>query len=198
MSTINMKSILDKAKAYTASKEFQKRVEEITDEIVLTGKGNTMAGRTITIGGASAAAGKFIEVLQNEIRSLEASSGFADGSLGYTAVSALEKLEHDSPQKVGKNKYQVAVWFADDLHRSSLVPDKYDDVSNIAALLNKGYTAKRPVYGVWAGHSDGSVIASLPQRSGARFIQNAVQNYNANYAAEYGVIDIEVNNIYED
>lgn len=191
-----MKSILDKAKAYTSSSKFQKQIEAKTDEIILTGSG-ALSGKAITIGGASAAAGKFIEVLQNEIRSLEASSGFSDGKLGHTAVAALEKLEHSSPRKVGKNIYEIEVWFSDDLYRESLAPDEYDGIDNIAALLNKGYTANQPVYGVWMGHSGGFNIASLPQRSGAQFVQNAVRNYMANYANEYGVIDIKVDDIYE-
>lgn len=198
MSSINMKSILDKAKACTATAKFQKRIEEKTDEVILTGGGVTSwNGKAITIGGASAAAGKFIEVLQNEIRSLEASSGFAEGKLGHTAVAALEKLEHGSPHKVGKNKYQIEVWFSDDLYRESLAPDEYDGIDNIAALLNKGYTANQPVYGVWMGHSGNFNIASLPQRSGAQFIQSAIRNYMANYASEYGVLDIKVDDIYE-
>jgi hypothetical protein len=197
MSTINMKSILDKAKACTASAKFQKQIEAKTDEIVLTGGGKGLAGKAITIGGASMAAAKFIEVLQNEIRDLEASSGFAEGKLGHTAVSALEKLEHGSPRKIGKNKYQIEVWFSGNLHRDSLAPDEYDGIDNIAALLNKGYTANQPVYGVWMGHSGSFNIASLPQRSGAQFIQNAVRNYMANYANEYGVLDIKIDDIYE-
>lgn len=197
MSTINMKSILDKAKACTASAKFQKQIEAKTDEIVLTGGGKGLAGKAITIGGASMAAAKFIEVLQNEIRDLEASSGFAEGKLGHTAVSALEKLEHGSPRKIGKNKYQIEVWFSGNLHRDSLAPDEYDGIDNIAALLNKGYTANQPVYGVWMGHSGNFNIASLPQRSGAQFIQNAVRNYMANYANEYGVLDIKIDDIYE-
>ena len=197
MSTINMKSILDKAKACTASAKFQRQIEAKTDEIVLTGGGKGLAGKAITIGGASMAAAKFIEVLQNEIRDLEASSGFAEGKLGHTAVSALEKLEHGSPRKIGKNKYQIEVWFSGNLHRDSLVPDEYDGIDNIAALLNKGYTANQPVYGVWMGHSGNFNIASLPQRSGAQFIQNAVRNYMANYANEYGVLDIKIDDIYE-
>lgn len=197
MSTINMKSILDKAKACTASAKFQKQIEAKTDEIVLTGGGKGLAGKAITIGGASMAAAKFIEVLQNEIRELEASSGFSEGKLGHTAVAALEKLEHGSAHKIGKNKYQIEVWFSGNLHRDSLAPDEYDGIDNIAALLNKGYTANQPVYGVWMGHSGSFNIASLPQRSGAQFIQNAVRNYMANYANEYGVLDIKIDDIYE-
>lgn len=204
MATINMKSILDKAKACTASAKFQKQIEVKTDEIVLTGAagGGGFGGGSPRVavafdGGSPNAAKKFIEVLQNEIRSLEASSGFAEGNLGHTAVSALEKLEHGSPRKIGKNKYQIEVWFSGNLHRDSLAPDEYDGIDNIAALLNKGYTANQPVYGVWMGHSGSFNIASLPQRSGAQFIQNAVRNYMANYAKEYGVIDIKVDDIYE-
>lgn len=197
MSMIDMKSILDKAKAYTKSAEFQKKIEAKIDEVVLTGGGKGLDGKAITIGGASMAAAKFIEVLQNEIRDLEASSGFAEGKLGHTAVSALEKLEHGSPRKIGKNKYQIEVWFSENLHRDSLAPDEYDGIDNIAALLNKGYTANQPVYGVWMGHSGNFNIASLSQRSGAQFIQNAVRNYMANYASEYGVIDITVDDIYK-
>lgn len=211
MSTINMKSILDKAKVYTSSDKFQKQIEAKTDEVVLTGGSKGLAGKAITIGGASAAAGKFIEVLQNEIRSLEASSGFADGRLGHTAVSALEKLGHGSPHKIGKNKYQIEVWFGESeaahdkyLRRDSLAPDYFDEgINNIAALLNNGYKnhgktmTDNPVYGVWMSTGHGFNIPALRQRSGAQFIQNAVRNYMANYASEYGVLDIKVDDIYE-
>ena len=49
------------------------------------------------------------------------------------------------------------------------------------------------VFGEWNGER----IPSLRQRSGAQFIQNAVRNYMANYASEYGVIDIKIDDIYE-
>lgn len=199
MSTINMKSILDKAKACTVSAKFQKQIETKTDEIVLTGGVKGLSGKAITIGGASMAAAKFIEVLQNEIRDLEASSGFAEGKLGHTAVSALEKLEHSSPRNIGKNKYQIEVWFSGNLHgnlhRDSLAPDEYDGVDNIAALLNNGYTANKSV--VIRDDTGNVIYSSLPRRSGAQFIQNAVRNYMASYASEYGVIDITVDDIYK-
>lgn len=192
---INMKSILDKAKACTASAKFQKQIEAKTDEVVLTGGGKGLVGKAITIGGASMAAAKFIEVMQNEIRSLEASSGFAEGKLGHTAVSALEKLEHGSPRKIGKNKYQIEVWFSGNLHRDSLAPDEYDGIDNIAALLNNGYTANKSV--VIRDDAGNVIYSSLPRRSGAQFIQSALRNYMANYATEYGVLDIKVDYIYE-
>lgn len=197
MANINMSSIMDKLKKYTESNDFKKRIAAKTDEIILHGGGSSGSGSSLTITGASGAAGKFIEVLQEEIRSLEATSGFADGKLGSTAVSALEKLEHGTPVKVGENQYQIEVWFSNDLRRDSLAPDEYDGISNIAALLNKGYKANQTIYGIWMGHNEWFNIPSLPQRAGAQFIQNAIRNYMANYAAEYGVVDIKVDDIYE-
>lgn len=210
MANINMSSIMYKLKKYTESDEFKKRITAKTDEIILHGGGSSGSGSSLTITGASGAAGKFIEVLQEEIRSLEATSGFADGKLGSTAVSALEKLEHGTPVKVGENQYQIEVWFGDSgadsdkyLQRDSLAPDEFDGINNIAALLNNGYKdhgkmmTNNPVYGVWMGHSGSFNIPALRQRSGAYFIQNAIRNYMENYAAEYGVIDIKVDDIYE-
>lgn len=203
MANVDMASIMDKVKKYTESDDFKKRIAAKTDDIMLHGGGSSGSGSSLTITGASGAAGKFIEVLQEEIRSLEATSGFADGKLGSTAVSALEKLEHGTPVKVGENQYQIDVWFSNDLRRDSLAPDEFDGINNIAALLNNGYKdhgkmmTNNPVYGVWMGHSGSFNIPALRQRSGAYFIQNAIRNYMENYAAEYGVIDIKVDDIYE-
>lgn len=194
MASINMESILAKAKAYTSGTEFQKKIEEKTDSIVMTGAGSTI----VTInGGAHMAAAKFIEVLQNEIESLGAGGSYENGNLGSTAVSALTKLEHGEPHKVGKNKYQIEVWFSGNLHRDSLAPDKYDGVENIAALLNNGYAAGNTIYGIWSGHNNNQRIASLAVRDGAHFIESTVRNYMANYASDYGVVDIEVDEIYK-
>ena len=189
-----MDSILSKAKAYMNSAQFQQKVEKKVDDVMLCGGAiyNT-SGKVVTIGGASMAAAKFIEVLQNEINSLGTGGSFSNGNLGGTAVSALIHLEHGSPHKIGKNKYQIEVWFAGDLHRDSLAPDKYDGVENIAALLNNGYSTGNAVYGTWHGDK----IASLTQRDGAHFIDSAIHNYMTNYASEYGVVNIEVADIYK-
>lgn len=193
MAGINMKSILAKAQACTASAELQKKIEAKIDQVMLTG-GGAPGGAAISTAGASAAAGKFIEVLQNEVKSLGGGGSYSGGGLGDTAVSAATSLEHGAPQKVGKNKYQIDVWFSGDLHRDSLAPDKYDGVDNIVALLNNG--RKRTdgsAYGLWHGHE----IVGLRYRSGANFISSAVHNFMANYGTEYGVTDIDVSPIYK-
>lgn len=182
MSGINMESILAKAKACTETSQFQKQVEQKTDALITSGGiASTSSGRMVTVSGMSMAAAKFIEVLKSEI----------DGS--DIAISNAISLEHGSPVKVGTNKYQIDVWFSNNLHRESLAPNKYDGVENIVALFNNGYSAGNTVYGVWHGEQ----IASLTERTGIHFIESAVRNYMANYASEYGVIDIDIDGAYE-
>lgn len=198
MSSINMSSILAKAKRHINTPEMQKKIEDAVDRAVLSGRYG-VRGKTITIYGLRSAADKFIEVLQNEIKSHEASdwsNELANGGLGKTAIDSLTKLSHGAPIKIGKNRYKIGVWFTDNLHRESLAPDKYDGVDNIAALLNSGYSAGHTVYGVWRGHGEEERY-SLVSRSGAHFIENAIRNYMDGYASEYGVIDIEINDVYK-
>jgi len=200
MANINIESIINKAKRFTSSSEFQSRVEAKTDEIVL--KGGVPTGKRITVSGINMAADKFIEVLQNEIQShavAEGGGGLNGRGLGATAVSALTKLQHGAPIKIGKNRYEIEVWFSDNLSRDSLALDFYDGIDNIAALLNKGYSAANTVYGIWSGHGHGGSfnIPSLREREGLHFIESAIRNYMANYALDYGVVDIKVDSIYE-
>lgn len=181
MAGVNMESILAKAQAYTESPEFKKKVSAKTDDIMLHGGGTPTGtlGAAISIAGASAAADKFIEVLQGEISSLGAS------------IDA--ELTHSSPYKVGDNRYQITVDFSGGVHRESLYPEGYPGgINNIVALLNKGYSAGKKVYGVWHGQQ----IASLQHRDGLGFISSAVSNFMGNYGNEYGVLDITVDPIY--
>lgn len=202
MTNINMSSILNKAKKCITQTNMQKKIENIVDGVFL---GETGSHVHETFPGAfhhhttNEAATKFIEVLQNEIESLGVSDDgdFSSGNLGSTAVSALTKLNHGTPIKVGKYKYLVEIYFAEDLHRDSLVPDKYDGIDNIAALLNSGYKAGNAVYGIWSGHNSDQPITSLTRREGAHFIESAIRNFMANYAAEYGVIEIGINDAYK-
>ena len=209
MASINMQSILSKARKYTQSDSFQKKIEAKTDDIIL--RGGISKGKRITISGINIAAAKFIEVLQNEIKShaiAEGGGGLNGRGLGVTAVSALTKLEHGAPVRVGKNQYQIEIWFGGSetydekyLQRESLAPDYFDEgIDNIAALLNKGYSASNTVYGIWAGSQHGYAssfnIQSLQEREGLHFIESAIHNYMANYSNEFGIIDIKVKDIY--
>lgn len=209
MAKINMSSIKAKAARCIESDKFQKIIDEKVDDYIL--KGGLPSGKKVTIAGINMAAAKFIEVLQNEINShaiAEGGGGLNGRGLGATAVSALTKLEHGVPVKIGKNRYQIDVWFGNSptapdgryLERESLAPDEFPEgVKNIAALLNKGYSAQNTVYGIWAGHGyAGSLnIPSLKDREGLHFIESALNNYMANHSKEYGVIDIQIDDIYQ-
>jgi hypothetical protein len=189
MAGINMNSILKKAKDCMKTPAKQNEVSQKIDEYI-SGVGKPSS--SITLSGVHLAAGKFIEVLQNEI---ESHSG--TGKLGATAIAALTPMEHGSPYKVGKNRYKIDIWFTENLSRDSLAPDYFDGVENLAALLNNGYNAKNTIYGVWLGHNGNMSIPSLQNREGVHFIENAIRDYKGNYAAEYGVIDIEYDDIYK-
>ena len=140
------------------------------------------------------AAIRFIETLQQEIRTHLSSSGFENGALGSTAVDVLTKLSYSKPIKINENIYEIEVWFTDSLKRQSLEPDRYSGIENIAALLNNGYSASHSVYGLWNNHGQ---YKSLQQREGTHFINNAIINYMLSYAKSYGVINIKINDIYK-
>lgn len=184
MSNINMESIIAKANKSVRSTKVKKKMN------------NIVAANAETI--VTAAADRFIDVLQQEINSHALSDGldYSKGGLGSAAIDSLTRLSHDKPHKVKDNRYQIQVCFDGDLSRESLAPDRYDGIKNIVALLNSGYTAGHRVYGVWKGHGDAK-RSSLISRGGANFIENAVNSFKGNYANDYGVIDIVVNDIYK-
>lgn len=199
MPSINMTSILNKAETYMNSAKGKKRINKLVDDIII-GRVSFLSNGT-KVHSPSEAASKFIEVLRNEISSSGIAGGgdFASGQLGDTAVSALSKLEYGVPRKVAGKEYaySIDVYFTEDLHRESLAPEHFSEgVHNIAALLDKGYTAGHAVYGVWKGHHDNKMIRSLQSRGGAGFIDRAVSTFMNNYAADYGVVDIIIDDLY--
>lgn len=187
MSTINIDSIVKKAEKVMSSSKYQKMIDKKVDEAIVGGSSSLQNNVT-------EAAEKFIDVMCDEIQGQSAASG--DGGLGETAVDALSNLDSGSPVKIGRFLYQVPVYFTNNLHRESLAPKVYDGVDNIAALLNTGYTASHCVYGVWNGHGT-KRRKSLTHRSGTHFIENAIENYMGNYAATYGIANIETDSVYK-
>lgn len=195
-----MNSIIKKAKKRIEQRDMQKQIENLIDGVFLgtLGKMSFSSNNALCKHTPYEAATKFIDVLQKEIESLGGISrdDFANGNLGETAISTLTKLNHGSPVKVGKFKYMIDVNFTEDLHRDSL-DSKYEGIDNIAALLNNGYEARGTVYGIWIGHHNNQIISGIQIRDGAKFIESAIRNFMSNYAMDYGVIDIQVNDIYK-
>ena len=186
--SINWDSIFDKAKKRMSDHDMQKRIDWVIDKVILNFSSSPGSPPA-----PSEAAKKFIEVLQAEIRS-HAGMEPSVGGLGATAVTSLTQLSHGEPVKVGRSSYQISVSFDDNLHRESLYPKGYPEgVDNIAALLNSGYDAGKRVYGVWHGNK----IHSLTHRDGTHFIESAIRTFMADYASKYGVVGIEVDDVYK-
>lgn len=200
MAGINWGSILKKAQACMNTPSKQAEANAKIDAYMMSRVGLSFGA---SHGGGSGkapkppslAAGKFIEVLEKEIQS-HVGGSYASGGMSQAAQAALSHITHSEPYRVG-DRYYVDVFIEGDLSRPSLAPQHYDGIENIAALLNNGYTAAHTVYGVWESHSVGDErIASLTSRGGAHFVQQAVRDFMGNYASEYGVIDIDVSDVY--
>ena len=194
MVIFNDDAIRKKINATLDTSEQKRKIDNIVGNYMLGTVGISMApGGGKAVKPIEQAASKFIEVLRAEIAS-HAGGDRSAGGLGPSAIAGLSELDYGTPYKVG-NKYYIDVYFDGDLSRPSLAPERFDGVENIAALLNSGYVAGNRVYGVWEKHGD-ERIASMVRRGGAHFIEQAKANFMGNYASEYGVIDIEVDEIY--
>lgn len=195
-STINFESILAKVESYTKTPKMQKRMQDVTDKIMLGKIGFSLG----SISGKPPktpedAAAKFCEVLAHTV-SDHIGSDYGAGQMSQSAAAVARSMGYNAPYKVG-NRYYIDLYFADrNLHRESLAPDHYSGIDNIIALLNSGYSAGHVVYGVWEGHTDDK-IASLTNRGGAHFIEQAVDDFMGNYGVDYGVLDIEVSEEYK-
>ncbi len=97
-----------------------------------------------------------------------------------------ESLHVSAPREGPDGTYSVEIYFTDDLHRDSLEPENYGGVNNVVALLNNGYDEHPAMEHVW-GYWHGVHIHGLTQRTGLRFIQQAVHEFNSVYGAKYGV-----------
>lgn len=180
MASVNMESILAKARGYMGGKAGKSKVDTIVNKVML---GNIR----LQSGGAShtpeEAAAKFIEVLQHSINS----SGLSAG-----AIAAVSDIDHGSAQSIGNNTYIVGVYFVGDMSRPSLDEEKYGGINDIVALFNNGVDHKmRPVHGEWHGKETWSRTV-IP---GTHFIEQAIQDFMGNYASEYNVINISVEGI---
>ena len=181
--TIDMGSILGKAATAMNSSSVSKQVNTKIDAAML-GKAALEKGN---LGNHSVddAAAMFIQVLRNAIYS----SGVSSGVAYY-----LDDVDCGTPYKLSNGTYQIQIGFTDsDLSRPSLQPSMYGSISNLAALYNNGVDhVMKPVYGEW----NGTRVRSKTVIPGAHFMQRAVDDFAGNYAYEYNVIDIELDDIY--
>ena len=172
----NMDSILAKAKQFMGSSEAKTRKDKIVSE-VMTGK------RKLENGGAvhtpEEAAAKFMDVLRQEI----ANSGVSDN-----VAAAISSLASTGATECGDGTYTIGVYFASNLSRPSLVPERYGGISDLATLYNEGAGPMNQVWGYWHGNFVGSKTV-IP---GAGFMEAAVATFMGSYADEYNVTGITI------
>lgn len=180
MASINMKSILSKAKTYIGSTVGRNKVDGVVNKVML---GNIRLQSAGVIHTPEEAASKFIEVLKDSIK---------NAGLSPNAIEAVSNIEQTSAYRTGYNSYVIQVYFVGDMSRPSLDEAKYGRINDIVALFNNGvdHTMKQ-VHGVWHGEEAWS-RTTIP---GTNFIEQAVTDFMGNYASEYNVTNISVRGI---
>lgn len=177
MASINMDSILSKANTFLGSSSGMKKRNVCAQEI-LSGKKNSGNFKHTP----EEAASKFIEVLKNSIDT---------SGLSPNAISAISNIDYGDVTIHGTTG-TVKIQFVGDMSRPSLAPNVFDGIDDIVALFNNGVDHKmRGVHGTWHGKETWSRTV-IP---GTHFIEQAVSTFMGLYAAEYGVISIDVNGL---
>lgn len=192
MANINLDSIMRKVSAYSRTDNGKAKMRDVIQRYRDSGTGRTGAGdKVITKEDMLIAADKMISVLRSTAQSY---------GLPASVMKHFDSLDYSRVYEMPDGTSVIYVYFMDDLHRDSLQPEGYDGVRNIVALLNNGYHAKNYVYGDWEGHSptgesrfDGrsidtsAYIRSRKDREGLQFIQQAINDFNGNYGADFNV-----------
>lgn len=186
---------MKKVTAYSQTDKGKSKMREVIQQYHTDGVGKTGGGgKIMTEADMWTAAAKMIDVLRMEAKSYD---------LPASVLRHFDSLECSKIYEMPDGSSVIYIYFGDDLHRESLYSDGYEGVRNIVALLNNGYHAQNYVYGDWDGHSptgeskfDGrsidtsAYIRSRKDREGLQFIQQAVQDFNGNYGADYNVTAI--------
>lgn len=184
--SVDMESIIKKAKQHMATKQRQDEIWDITDKYMIKGIPVAKDGPGQQLP-ACDAANIYSLVFKNTINDVA-----NEGLLGEAAVDTLKSISAGDTQRVGREYYVHAYLFTGGLHRDSLMPERYDGVDNIVKLLNNGYMARRSVFGMWHGEP----IWSKQVRTGAHFIERAESKFRSKYP-DFGVVDIETHYIDE-
>lgn len=189
-------SIASELAAFQKSDKFKRIQQETLADYRRRGITHTEAGyEVIPEDRAYKSAEKFIEVLRATARSYD---------LPASIMAHIDGMQPGELLHVGSGEYILPLSFAGDMSRESLensAPqyDKYnghtgEGIENIVALFNNGYEAHGDVYGYWRSHD--TETYNLQARVGLHFIQQAIQDFNAQYGAKYNVT-VEASDIYQ-
>ena len=99
--------------------------------------------------------------------------------------NGITNVKISAPHKKGKTQYEVNITIPQEyLKRNSLYKEKYPNgVDNIINLFDKGYTARKQVYGYW--ETTGIRVVSRQIRKPMGFMNTAIQNFNDKYGTQY-------------
>ena len=112
------------------------------------------------------------------------SSGLSAGQQG-----AINEFQCGAPSKIGNFRYCITVLNAP--HPSpSLVPERYGYIEDLTLLFNDGVDhVMKPVRGYWHGEE----IWSRTSFPTTHFLENARDNFIANYGSTYHIMECKLN-----
>lgn len=133
--------------------------------------------------------------LANEFQNTLFDEISSNDNLGYDGWLALKDTDISNFGIKANHVYKIDINFSGDMYRPSLLPDYYDGISDISALLNNGYEAKHSIFGYWEALN--IHINSLTNREGAHFAQNATRAFSSIHnARKDGFKQIIINDKY--
>lgn len=213
---LNMRAIMGKVNQYSKSKDGTTKQSAAIQYAMEHGHGVLASGaRCISDDTMERAVSRFIHVLCETGRSF---------GLPQSVMNHLETADIAGGLRIENGEGVARIYFGGDMSRPSLYeeyegPHGERGAINIVAILNNGYHAKKHVYGAWTGHDNDSskssdirtgwrwdggstrfvdpFIRSRKDREGLHFIQQAIDDFNGNYGAEYNVVARIENPIYE-
>lgn len=191
MANINIDSVLDKVYEWEHSSRGQKKMDQVISGYVHRNKERTEAGGEILTKKKMAEAGNLL------VKTIKKAASSCN--LPYSVAKHFDSLSRSRPIKQSDGSYKIELVFTDDLSRESLQPEDYGGVTNIVAIFNNGYPENRSkeeaishITGWWHDKN----VNALPYRQGLYFMQDAVNDFNENYAIPRGMY-AEVGAIYD-
>lgn len=134
------------------------------------------SGRHSGFKAAVSAASNLSGVIYGNFASSEGTN-FAAGEISKEAIESINILKHIEimdPERYKDGTITIDVVVTEDgLWRPSVAPEKYDGIDNILELLNRGYTARKSIKGMWHGRK----IKTLRKRAGAWFFDGVIDEY---------------------
>lgn len=188
---VNKSSISEKVGAWAASNRGRKAVAKRLQEYVQNDVRTTQAGSPVFTLQLMRECADYL-VSRVKARASDASDG--NFSMVPSVMRQVNSLRRGRVTKLQDGGFSCELNFQGDLSRPSLEPNNFPEgLSNIIALFNNGMNYS--YFDVW-GEWHGRTIHAIANRPGMRFMQAAVEDFNAQYGDKYD-IKVQLLEIYE-